>query len=189
MLTGGLVTLVVGQVVYQAGQQVATGFNQSSNFLGPASLLGTGSTGHVATLIGAIASLAGVAVLLLGVHHLTSTIDRTARAALDATPAPSATFTTAGLVAVAVGHVLYQAGQQTALIAPRPADWLGAATLLPSTSTGQGATVIGALVLFVGLACLLVGLDRLVISVERTARAPLGSTRGPSAPAQPVPAP
>jgi len=190
LLTAGILILVIGQVVYQAGQQAGTGFDRSMNYLGPASLLGDDPTGHGATLIGAIVSLLGVVVLLLSVYHLTSTVDLTARTTPGATPAPSAVFTTAGLVTLGVGHVVYQAGQQAALVAPRPAGWLGAATLLPTASTGQGATVIGAIVLLIGLACLLLGLHRLVSSVDRTARAALGSTSGPStSPAPSAPAP
>ena len=170
-ISTGLLAVVVGQFLVQAAEQAWLGATRSPSYFGPASLLSTGSTGRGALVVGAIVSLLGLSVLLAGVYRLTSKVDVTARdisapnAARGIAASASASYFTGGLLALAIGYVLFEAGQLAAVVGERPGGGLGsaAASLIGTNFTGQ---VVGAIVGFVGLAVFIFGTYRLVTNIH-----------------------
>ena len=165
LLVGGLAAVAVGRVLLQAGEQAWLGATRSPTYVGPAWLLGTGSSGGGAVVVGAIVSLVGLAALLVGLWRLTCAVD--VAVGLVGTPrargfAPSATLVTAGLLAVALGDALYEGIQLAGLTTS-----LGSG-LRDAVRPGQLAGVV---VLTVGLAVLLLGVYRLVTNVQALANA------------------
>lgn len=75
MLVWGILALVIGQVLYQAGQQQAVVEAVSGVSEGD---------GAVLTFFGVALSLVGLVWLLIGVHRLASGVDRLVRASAGA---------------------------------------------------------------------------------------------------------
>jgi hypothetical protein len=162
LVTAGLAVLAVGQVVFLAGEQTWLGARRSATVVIPASFLRSESDWRGALIIGAMLSLIGLMATLVGVSRLARAVDAAAHSRLASSArrvAPSALYVTGGVLTLAVGLALYQAGQLGPLLS---SDRLGEPAL------GQS---LGAIVAVGGFGLLLRGTYRLVVNIQASAAA------------------
>lgn len=158
LIPGGLAVLAVGQVVFTAGEHVWLGAQRSESYFGPALLLPSDSAANGALVVGAVISVIGLAGLLVGLCRLAGVVDMAAALTQSSSSSrshsPSARSIAGGLLAVAVGVPLYQAGQ----MANDLNQWAWASHFT--------APIIGTIVSVAGLGVLLLGIYRLVVNIQ-----------------------